>query len=97
MDKEQLSFEVTTDLHHSLVEEASRRGVPLGTLCHALLAVALADNCESGVKESQLEVLTYASLSLLREEVKRVEAEKPEGWRKTLSRLNVEISRRFRT
>jgi len=96
MPKEVISFEVDADLRQSLVEEARERGVRFEDLCHALLSVALADHGRSGVKEREPEVLSFASLSLLRDEVRRVEIEKPDGWRTTLARLNTEISKRFR-
>ena len=96
MPKEVISFEVDADLRQSLVEVARGRGVRFEDLCHALLSVALADHGRSGVKEREPEVLSFASLSLLRDEVRRVEVERPDGWRTTLARLNTEISKRFR-
>ncbi|MBM4057981.1 MAG: hypothetical protein FJ275_07075 [Planctomycetes bacterium] len=96
MPKELIAFEVDAGLRQSLVEEARGRGVRFEDLCHALLTVALADHGRSGVKEREPEVLSFASLALLRDEVRRVEIERPEGWRSTLARLNSEISRRFR-
>ena len=95
MANKRLSFEVEEDLHSSLVEEANKRGVSIETLCSLLLNVALKDHTVQ-VKEVEPKLLSYASLSLLRDEVVRVQKEKPEGWERTLNRLNVEIAKRIR-
>jgi len=96
MPKEVISFEVDAGLRQSLEEEARERNVRFEDLCHALLSGALADHGRSGVKDREPNVLPFASLALLRDEVRRVEIERPDGWRTTLARLNSEISKRFR-
>ena len=95
MANKRLSFEVEEDLHSSLVEEANKRGVSMEALCSLLLDVALKDHTVQ-VKEVEPKLLSYASLSLLREETVRIQKEKPEGWERTLNRLNVEIRKRIR-
>ena len=94
MAKKRLAFEVEEDLHSSLKLEAGKRGVPMGSLCSSILKLALAE-CPPGVKDVP-GVLPFASLTLLREEAKRMQQERPAGWERTLARLNTEISRRFR-
>lgn len=97
MPKELIAFEVDAGLRQSLEEEARTRDVPFGDLCHALLAIALADHGLSGVKESEPRVLAYAPLPMLRDEVRRLEIEKPDGWRRAVVALNSEITKRFRS
>jgi hypothetical protein len=96
MPKEVISFEVDADLRQSLVEEARERDVQFEDLCHALLSVALSDHGRAGVKDREPKLLSYAPLTLLRDEIRRVELEKPDGWKSTLAHLNMEVSKRFR-
>lgn len=95
MANKRLSFDVEEDLHSSLLQESEKRGVSLETLCSLLLDVALKDHTVQ-VKEVEPKLLSFASLTLLREEVVRVQREKPDGWERTLARLNSEIAKRIR-
>ncbi len=95
MANKRLSFDVEEDLHSSLLRESEKRGVSLETLCSLLLDVALKDHTVQ-VKEVEPKLMSFASLSLLREEVVRVQKEKPDGWERTLTRLNSEIAKRIR-
>ncbi len=93
--KKRLTFSVDESLHSRLKAEAAAQGVPLGTYCSALLEGGAP--APSTIEELDPATLAAMPLGVLREMCAELGERKPSDWQRSITRVNAEIRRRYRT
>ena len=95
MTKKRLTFSVDESLHNRLKAEAAAKGVPLGTYCSAILDGGA--SAPSTIEELDPATLAAMPLGVLREMCAELGERKPANWQRSITRVNAEIRRRYRT
>jgi len=95
MTKKRLTFSVDEVLHNRLKAEAAAQGVPLGTYCSAILDGGA--KASSAIEELDPQTLAAMPLGVLREMCAELGERKPANWQRSITRVNAEIRRRYRT
>jgi hypothetical protein len=93
--KKRLTFSVEESLHSRLKAEAAAQGVPLGTYCSAILEGGA--KASSTIEELDPATLAAMPLGVLREMCAELGERKPMNWQRSITRVNAEIRRRYRT
>ena len=96
MTKKRLTFQVDESLHTRLKAEAAAQGVPLGAYCSAILDGG-SQPAPSVIEELDPTTLSAMPLGVLREMCAELGERKPENWQRSITRVNAEIRRRYRT
>ena len=96
MTKKRLTFSVDESLHNRLKAEASAQGLALGAYCEAILDGG-ANNGSSSIEELDPATLAAMPLGVLREMCAELGEKKPTNWQRSITRVNAEIRRRYRT
>ena len=94
--KKRLTFDVDESLHTRLKAEAAAQGVALGTYCSAILEGG-AKPAPSTIEELDPTTLAAMPLGVLREMCAELGEKKPDNWQRSITRVNAEIMRRYRT
>ena len=97
MSKKRLIFDVEETLHSKLKAEAAKQGVPLGALCSSLLEIALHPEGLPRVEDLDQTTIAAMPLGVLREMCQDLADQKPIGWSKSITLVQSEIRRRYRT
>jgi len=95
MTKKRLTFSVDESLHTRLKAEAAAQGVPLGAYCSAILDGEV--KASSAIEELDPQTLAAMPLGVLREMCAELGERKPTNWQRSITRVNAEIRRRYRT
>ena len=95
MTKKRLTFSVDESLHNRLKAEAAAKGVPLGAYCSAILEGG--GQTPSTIEELDPATLAAMPLGVLREMCAELGERKPDNWQRSITRVNAEIRRRYRT
>jgi len=95
MTKKRLTFSVDESLHTRLKAEAAAQGVPLGAYCSAILDGGA--SAPSTIEELDPATLAAMPLGVLREMCAELGERKPANWQRSITRVNAEIRRRYRT
>ena len=93
--KKRLTFSVDESLHTRLKAEAAAKGVPLGAYCSAILEEGA--TAPSAIEELDPTTLSAMPLGVLREMCAELGEKKPADWQRSITRVNTEIRRRYRT
>jgi hypothetical protein len=95
MAKKRLTFQVDESLHNRLKAEAAAQGVGLGAYCSAILEGGA--QAPSAIEELDPTTLAAMPLGVLREMCAELGEKKPRDWQRSITRVNAEIRRRYRT
>ena len=93
--KKRLTFTVDESLHNRLKAEAAAQGVALGAYCTAILEGGA--TAPSTIEELDPTTLSAMPLGVLREMCAELGEKKPDNWQRSITRVNAEIRRRYRT
>ncbi len=93
--KKRLTFDVDESLHSRLKAEAAAKGVKLGAYCSAILEEGA--TVPSTIEELDPATLAAMPLGVLREMCAELGERKPANWQRSITRVNAEIRRRYRT
>ena len=93
--KKRLTFDVDESLHSRLKAEAAAQGVKLGAYCTAILEGEV--KASSTIEELDPATLSAMPLGVLREMCAELGERKPDNWQRSITRVNTEIRRRYRT
>ena len=93
--KKRLTFTVDESLHNRLKAEAAAQGVALGAYCTAILEGEA--TASSSIEELDPTTLAAMPLGVLREMCAELGEKKPDNWQRSITRVNAEIRRRYRT
>ena len=96
MTKKRLTFSVDESLHSRLKAEAASQGLALGAYCEAILEEG-AVKSPSSIEELDSTTLSAMPLGVLREMCAELGERKPNDWQRSITRVNAEIRRRYRT
>ena len=95
MTKKRLTFSVDESLHNRLKAGAAAQGVGLGAYCTAILEGGA--EAPSTIEELDPSTLAAMPLGVLREMCAELGEKKPSDWQRSITRVNAEIRRRYRT
>ena len=97
MANKRLHIDVDEALHSRLKSEAAQLGIPLGAHCASILAVGGGlPHPSTAFEELDTTATSAMSLPQLRELAGLLADRKPEDWKRSLTKVNAEIMRRYR-
>lgn len=94
-NEKRIILNVTEDLHTRLKAEAAQKGISLGSHCAAILGGEA--SASPPIEELDLQMLSYLSLTQLREMVTNLLDSRPSDWKRQVANVNSEMRRRFKT
>ena len=97
MTAKRLTFEVSAELHAQLKSEAAQQGIHLGPYCAAILEGRGEQSPSPSVEKVDVTAFSAMPLTTLRDMRADLASTQPKDWKRTVTAIDSEIRRRFRT